>query len=614
MNHIYSTLFITLLLIAGRPMHADAGSKAAQLFEQASELMSENRLEEAQKIFDRAFAIPNVAMDSVYPLLLNEQATLLTWRGERRDAINAKRAVIPMLKSFGDPELDVSVYSDLGLLYNRSARIDSAVYFFELADSAAKALGDPGWQASVKQNIGVMYYNLKRFDIAAKYLQQAADFGLKAGDDYAVVCGLQLLSNAQVEQSDTVSAGKNARAAWQRALASGNASLKLRCIPALYRYFEATGRADSVDHYMAIGNDLYSQTPPNSVISQGYVMAAAMMHFNRGEWAEALRWYDRQLRSPMLNDRANLYSQVAACYRNLGNYETACLYLDSARMVTDSMSVADAATRLEEFNVKYGAMEREMENTALRVEALKRDRIILVTVLLLTVLVCGAIALFRHNRRIRRDMEELNRRRDLESAQNYIRGLEYERKYFAKELHDGIANDLLGLKMKVESDFSDKESVSRIIDTTRDAVRSISHHLMPPQFETMTLPEVMHDYVAAIDRDTGIKGTFIYRGADNIEFSTRAARDVYRIAQEYLMNLLRHGKPTAFEVTLDADPDGFVELRILDDSPLQCPTEVTGNGIGQSTMKDRARSMNGKMKIDVDADGRNSFLFQFSLQ
>lgn len=613
MNYIYSTLLFALFLFSSATTKAQPGANAAALYEQASELMGDNRLEEAQQLFDRAFAIPNVEKDTIYPLLLNEQATLLTWRGERVKAINTKRAVIPMLKTARSTELDVSVYSDLGLLYNRASRIDSAIYFFELADSAAKALGDPGWQSSVKQNIGVMYYNLKRFDIAAKYLKQAADFGLQAGDDYGVVCGLQLLSNAQIELADTVEAGKNARAAWQRALASGNPSYKLKVYSGLVSLFRSNRPRRLRYHYMKIGYDLYSEMPQNSVISQGYVMAAARMHFNRGQWAEALKWYERQLRSPMYNDRATLYSQVAACYRHLGNFETACLYLDSARMVTDSMSVADATARLEEFNVKYGAMEREIENSELRVEALKRERIILFIVLLLTVLACGAIALFRHNRRIRRDMEELNRRRDLESAQNYIQGLEYERKYFAKELHDGIANDLLGLKMKVESDFSDKEGVSRIIDTTRDAVRSISHHLMPPQFETMTLPEVMRDYVAAISRDTGIKGTFTYKGDEQFEFPTRAARDVYRIAQEYLMNLMRHGDPTAFDVILDTDPDGSVELRIFDNSPLRCPTTITGKGIGQSTMNDRARSMNGKMSVSVDSDGKNAFLFQFSL-
>lgn len=611
MHHIYRLLLIVSWLLLSPSLRAATQPGAEELFEQAAELMSENRLDEAQQVFDRAFAIPGVEADTIYPLLLNEQATLLTWRGERAAAIAAKRAVIPMLAAFGDTELDVSVYSDLGLLYNRAARIDSAVYFFELADSAAKVLADPGWQASVKQNIGVMYYNLKRFDIAAKYLQQAADFGLEAGDDYGVVCGLQLLANAQIELADTAAAGDNARAAWRRALASGNESLQLRCIPALYRYYEAIGRADSVDYYMAIGNDLYNRMPPHSVISQGYVMAAARMHFNRGEWAEALRWYDLQLRSSMLNDRATLYSQVAACYRNLGEYPTACLYLDSALMVADSMSMADAAARLEEFNVKYGAMEREMENATLRVATLQRERIILVGVLLLVVLAGGAIWLYMHNRRIHREMDDLYRRRELESAQNYIRGLEHERKYFAKELHDGIANDLLGLKMKVEGDFADREGVSRIIDATRDAVRSISHHLMPPQFDTQTLPEVMRDYVAALCRDTGVKGTFAYCG--DIEFPTHAARDVYRIVQEYLMNLIRHGRPTRFDVTLTAQPDGAVELRIVDDSPVRSTEASAGNGIGHSTMNDRARSMNGRMNIAVDDRGCNVLVFNFEL-
>lgn len=602
---------LALLTATPATMAAEEPTRAQALYEQASTLMSEGRLDEAQSAFDRAFALPDVESDEVYPLLLNEQATLLTWRGERGAAIAAKRAVIPMLDSFGDTELDVSVYSDLGLLYNRASRIDSATYFFELADSAARVLGDPGWQASVKQNIGVMYYNLKHFDTAAKYLREAADYGMEAADDYSIVSALQLLSIAQIEQNDTVQAGQNALAAWRQAVGSGNTSLKLRCIPSLYRYYEAVGKADSVDYYMAIGKDLYDQMPPNSVISQGYVMAAARMHFNRGEWAKALEWYGRQLKSPMYNDRATLYSQVAACYRNLGQWEKACIYLDSARIVTDSLAAAESAARLDEFNVKYGAMEREIENQELRLGVLQRERIILIITLIVVALGMGAIWLYRHQRRIRRDMEEMNRRRDLESAQNYIRGLEDERKYFAKELHDGIANDLLGLKMKIETGNGDRNTISHLVTSARDAVRRISHNLMPPEFESMTLSEVMKEYIAALDRDCPARVTFTYNGTGDLP--PEKAREVYRVTQEYLMNLLRHGRATEIEVRLTSDTEGVVELQIFDNSPVTPPGAPASNGIGLRTMADRARSMNAIIDQETLSDGRNLFRFQFTL-
>lgn len=278
-GHILSIILsTTFAIITCRASEQTPKPDHKQLYEQAAQLMAEGNLSEAQLCFDKAFAIPDIEHSPIYPLLLNEQATLMTWRGERSDAINAKRSVIPYLDSFGDKELDISVYSDLGILYHRSNMTDSAIYFHEKADSVARVFGDPGWQASVTHNIGVMYYNLRRFNDAAQYLERAAQYAIDSNDTYSIICARQLLSVAETERGNIEEAGTQARMAWNDALTLDDKSLQLRCIPSLYRYFEAAGRNDSVDRYMDIGYDLYSQLPQNSVISLGYVMARARMH------------------------------------------------------------------------------------------------------------------------------------------------------------------------------------------------------------------------------------------------------------------------------------------------------------------------------------------------
>lgn len=49
-----------------------------------------------------------------------------------------------------------------------------------------------------------------------------------------------------------------------------------------------------------------------------------------------------------------------------------------------------------------------------------------------------------------RKLQQIEQEKKPESAKRFIDGLEEECKYFAKELHDGIANDLLALQMKTE--------------------------------------------------------------------------------------------------------------------------------------------------------------------
>lgn len=600
---------VIALLCSLIPALTKAESKVEKLYESASELMAGGDLAAAQQQFDKAFAIAGVKNDPVYPLLLNEQATLMTWRGERRKAINAKRAVIPMLKRFNDTELDVSVYSDLGLLYHRSNMTDSAIVFYEKADSACRVLNDPGWTASVTQSIGVMYYNLGRYADAKRYFERAAEHGMKANDDYSIVCSHQLLSAVNSEMGDTAAAGRNARIAWQRAKASKNESLQLRCIPSLYGYFEATGRRDSVDYYMAIGDTLYHHQPNNSVISLGYVLARARMHYARKEYAEALKWYEIQMRSPMQSERGKLYSSIADCYRETGRYKEACIYMDSARMWADSMANINAAARLEEFNVKYGTLEREMENRVLQLNLLQRERMLLIIALAAVILAVIASAIYFRQRRTRRAMKELERTRELESARSYIDGLEDERKRFAKELHDGVANDLLGLKMKIEAGNDDRRSLSDLIDTTRKTVRRISHDLMPPEFDNMTPVEVMRSYLAATAADSGIQIDFISECVPQLPI--HIGREIYRITQEYVINLLNHGNATLITVSFKGGDGDMATLTITDNSTVALSHDTPSTGIGLRTMADRARSLNAGTSLETAPDGRHIFTLTF---
>lgn len=609
-GHILSIiLFTTFTIITCQASEQTPELDHKQLYDRASQLMAEGNLSEAQLCFDKAFAIPDIEHSPIYPLLLNEQATLMTWRGERRDAIDAKRSVIPYLDSFGDKELDISVYSDLGILYHRSNMTDSAIYFHEKADSVARVFGDPGWQASVTHNIGVMYYNLRRFNDAAQYLERAAQYAINSNDTYSIICARQLLSVAETERGNIEEAGVQARMAWNDALALDDKSLQLRCIPSLYRYFEAAGRNDSVDRYMDIGYDLYSQLPQNSVISLGYVMARARMHYNRHQWDKALHWYEIQEKSPMQSNRAALLSHIGNCYRHLGRYEDACRYLDSARIYTDSIANMNAAARLEEFNIKYNALEREMENSTLRMNVLKRDRILLAVALIIAILAVMSMVLYRSSRKARSAMEEMERRRQLETAQHYIQGLEDERKYFAKELHDGVANDLLGLKMKLYTHGDDPRSVEKMIDNTRETVRRIAHELMPPEFDRLSLSEILSYYTSTLSTNSGTDITYTSTGIGSITPSI--GRELYRITQEHLMNLLQHGNATHISINITNDHPDKGTLTITDNSTTTPPDQPSGTGIGLRTIADRAKAIGAQIHRNTGSDNLNTFTLIF---
>ena len=106
------------------------------------------------------------------------------------------------------------------------------------------------------------------------------------------------------------------------------------------------------------------------------------------------------------------------------------------------------------------------------------------------------ILVIRHRHRLRvmfiRQCAEMN------EARQYIIGLEDERKRMAKELHDGIANDLLGISMKMFNVSTPEEmkSMQTDIDRLRSEVRNISHGMMPPDFSRLNLNDILNAYVS----------------------------------------------------------------------------------------------------------------------
>ena len=62
----------------------------AHLYDQAASLMGEGEYDSAQACFDKAFATEGVTGSPLYPVLLNEQATLLFYKGELARSLEMK--------------------------------------------------------------------------------------------------------------------------------------------------------------------------------------------------------------------------------------------------------------------------------------------------------------------------------------------------------------------------------------------------------------------------------------------------------------------------------------------------------------------------------------------
>ena len=213
----------------------------------------------------------------------------------------------------------------------------------------------------------------------------------------------------------------------------------------------------------------------------------------------------------------------------------------------------------------------------------------------------------------------VRKRREREAAQQmderYIEGREEERSRLARELHDGISNQLLAVEMKLNEDGTSPQTL-QLLGESREMVRRVSHGLMPPEFEHVTICQALDSYAAQLNGLSQCEVCFAATPADAdwSAIEPRTALEVYRIVQEAVSNALKHGNASLVSIGLHrSSANGFTvdvtdnnhELRENEDDNDHELREfneygngnMTPTGIGHRTMSQRAALISGKIEV-----------------
>lgn len=198
-------------------------------------------------------------------------------------------------------------------------------------------------------------------------------------------------------------------------------------------------------------------------------------------------------------------------------------------------------------------------------------------------------------------------------GEQFIEGMESERSRMAKELHDGVSNELLAVEMKLEAEGL-TEQTRTMLTESRERIRQVSHELMPPEFTHHTLDEVLYHYVSSIDGAQGREITYQSLPEDAAwnEIPSDTALEVYRITQEAIGNALKHAdasliavgmKKEGDNITLTVADNGKESKRQVHDSNQNHTTCPPDSGIGSRTMQQRAKAINGSLTTQATRFG-----------
>lgn len=580
-------------------------------YEKAANLMGEGEYDSAQHYFDKAFATEGVVKSPVYPILLNEQATLFIFIGEYDKAMDMKKQVLARLPYVEDKEKHISVYNDLGVLYRRQSMTDSAMYYYDKALDVAADYPDKSWIANLSLNVAVLHYNLKRIKEAERYVDQALKYIDQADDANVMLSIWQVRGTIKLKLGKKEEARESLLKAWQMARSEEGSPLwQMRCIPSLMDFYEEEGKADSVNYFMRKGEELAKQLPANSVQVVGFLHTKLDIDFRNGRYKEVLQRMLEMRRARMIEASPTFYQRVADCFHHLGDDRQAFVYMDSAYVGADSLARENMASRMAEFNVKYETQAKEFEIARLQQKQLEKDAFwmkVSLGVLLLIATLTVWILLLTHKRK------QLQKEGELNSARKYIEGLENERKRFAKELHDGIANDLLGLQLRMDTlkQPEDVQALTDLVNRIRKNVREISHELMPPEFNHLDLHDILARYLQSLDGNGGVK--IAYHAVADVNWQAihhETAYEIYRIVQELVANVLKYAQASEIEVSLSVADAAHFRLQVADNGKGEIRHDTNHSGIGLRTIEDRIKSISADF-IVRSVSGGHEFVILF---
>jgi PAS domain S-box-containing protein len=184
-----------------------------------------------------------------------------------------------------------------------------------------------------------------------------------------------------------------------------------------------------------------------------------------------------------------------------------------------------------------------------------------------------------------------------------------ERRRIARDLHDGLGQELAVAKMVLDKMYLEKPAqpqdqtwiqASAIIDRAIQEVRTMSHLLHPPLLDEVGLQSALAWYVEGLGKRSGIETTLEVLPTDFPRLASAVETAVFRIVQEALTNVFRHSGARKVSITL-AQKDDLIVVSVLDDGKgidkriEELRPENVGVGIGG--MKQRAKEFGGQLRL-----------------
>lgn len=313
------------------------------------------------------------------------------------------------------------------------------------------------------------------------------------------------------------------------------------------------------------------------------------------------------------------YMFHASILNRAGNHQEAYKYSLKYLEISREIYRKESQYQMNQLEAKFKTREikkqaelKSKENLILK----KRNQLYLVITfaVLFIAIIFFLLIQFRNQRR----KLQLELKIQQERLQAIFEGEEKEKARLARELHDGIVQELVAFKHQLnqldqlnETELKHKkEALEQQLSNTTHEVRNLAHELMPVSLQQKDLQAALTDLFEKAFNHNNI-ATEINLTAFNQPVSKSIETNIFRICQELINNCIKYSEAT--EVSLFLKERNNAILLIFEDNGKGFNTNSNTPGFGISSIQSRLEIMQGEMTIESNPQHGTCFTIKIPL-
>ena len=489
--------------------------------------------------------------------------SLHSQQNKSKEAMDYFFKAIDLYKKLDSPKREIISLFNISLISFRQKLYDqSAEYCFKIQKIITENNLGTYLNTNIENQLGNIFYTKGDLDKASYHFERTLQFSKEKKDIRRQVLSLVNLGAIYLDTNQLNKAEKS----YTEALKIMNS-------------IEATLAEKSVV-YIGLGDTYYKKKQFNK----------AILYTNKG-----LKQAKEQKQTEFERDAHKVLSKI---YAKSNNFKNAYVHLSNFKQLADSLSNTSTAALVKDIETKYETQQKEnkiltLENESQQKEiALQKSNFNTNLSLAGLVLVLISGAFWMHRRKKKQQLNLLT---------TEIKSTEQEKRRIGRDLHDGIASNLIKLAHKTESE--NIELSHQLLDSYNE-IRSLSHQLNNTSIDG----EMFINRLLDVFPENSENNTFHHQITPiSLTLKEPFSTHIYRIIQELMTNNLKHSKATitSVDVTLE---DSILKLNYTDNG-IGNKNPTHGNGL--KNIKDRVLLMNGN--LDINSDTGNGFSVQIKI-